>query len=117
MKENMMKENLVIRDGDHFHLHVNGQWHKHQTWDEARWILVLADLDPYKMLASAIRVPKPFDIDYQPVGRHRWWFNGHPVPVACVKYMLRDSGCDKEVIDAILHANKLLYQIKEMQCS
>jgi len=112
-----MKENLVIRDGNRFHLRVNGRWHKDQTWEEAHWILVLANLDPYKMLASAIKVPEPMDIEYKPVGRRRWWLNGNPVPVACVKYKLSEAGCDKEVIDAILHANKLLYQIKEMQCS
>ena len=111
-----MRNNLVIRDGRHFHLRINDQWHKHQTWDEARWILILADLDPYKMLESAIKVPKPFDVEYRPAGRHRWWLNGHPVPLACVKYMLRDSGCDKEVVDAILHANKLIYEVRK-RCS
>jgi hypothetical protein len=70
------------------------------------------------MLASAITVPEPFDIEYRPVGRHRWWFNGHPVGVAVIRYMLRDSGCKKDVIDAILHANKLIYDIeRRMKCS
>ena len=110
-------KDIVIRDGKHFHLRVNGHWHKDQTWEEARLILMSADLDPHKMLASAIKVPEPMDIEYRPLGRHRWWLNGHPVPVACVKYMLGEAGCNKEVIDAILHANKLLYRIKEMQCS
>ena len=112
-----MKQNLVIRDGRHFHLRVNGEWHKHQTWEEARWILILADLDPYKMLESAIKVSEPLDIEYRPLGRHRWWVNGRPVPVAWVRYMLRDSGCDKEVIDVILHANRLIYEVGRRRCS
>ena len=114
-----MKETVVIRDGNHYHLRINDQWHKHQTWDEARWILVQADLDPYKMLASAITVPKPIemDIDYRPIGRHRWWVNGKPVSVAVVKYVLREEGCSKEAIEAILHVNQVLYQIgRRLKC-
>jgi hypothetical protein len=106
-----MKQNLVIRDGTYFHLRIDGQWHKHQTWEEARRLLILADLDPHKMLASAIKVSEPMDIDYRPVGRYRWWLNGRPVPVAWVKYMLREAGCDKEVVDVVLHANKLIYEV------
>jgi len=106
-----MNHTLVIRDNGRFHLRINGQWHKRRTWDEARRLLVLAGLDPHKMLASAIKVSEPMDIDYRPVGRNRWWLNGRPVPIAWVKFMLRESGCDKQVIDVILHANKLIYEV------
>jgi len=108
-----VKENIVIRDGLHFNLRVNDTWHKHQTWDDARWIFIRANLDPYEMFASAITEPEPFEIEYRPKGRHRWWFNEHPVPVKCIKYMLSESGCSKEVVDAIIHAHKLAYEVEQ----
>jgi len=107
------KEDLVLRDGEHFHLRLNGQWHRHQTWNDAWSLLVVAGLDPYKMLTSATNVHKPVDIQYRPAGRHRWWLDGHPVPLKCVRYMLRESGCNTEEIGAIIRANKSLYEIEQ----
>jgi len=109
-----MKENLVIRDGLHFRLRVNGKWHDHQTLREAHCRLSCAGLDSHKMLASAISVPAPFDIEYRPRGRHRWWLNGNPVPVKCVKFMLSEVGCDKEVIEGIIRGHKRAYEIEHM---
>ena len=113
-----MKENLVIRNGQHYDLRINGEWHDHQTSRDAWILLDTADLNADRMLESAITMPAPFSIEYRPSGRHRWWLNGNPAEVKWIRMMLRETGSDKECIDAIVRGHKLAYEVEQMvKCS
>lgn len=108
----MTDKTILIRFGDRYHLRLNGVWHKYRDWAEVRLLCVYAGFDPYTVFASAITLTDPLDVEYNPIGRHKWWVNGRPQPVNIVRGMLREVGCDTAVINAILHAEKLVYRIR-----
>ncbi len=112
-----MNETMLIRFGDRYHLRIKGEWHKYRCWEEVRLLCLHSGYDPWTVLASAITLTDPVELEYRPDGRHKWFVNGRPQPVNIVRGMLREVGCNKEVIDAILHAEKLVYRIRELaQC-
>lgn len=104
----------LIRMGDRYHLRIKGDLYKFLNWGEVQSLCVYAGYDPWTVLASAINLSDdPLDIEYKPVGRHKWWVNGKPHSVKIVRAMLRDTGCSSGVIDTILHGERLHYQIQE----
>jgi hypothetical protein len=111
----MDKTPLVIREADRFHIRLpNGVWHRHRSRQEAWDLLTDANLNGCKLLQSAIEPPKPVEIEYRPNGRHRWYANGVPMQRRYVESLLRDCGCDSQVIATILRAEQLIWQIKEL---
>ena len=115
-----MRENLIIRDKGRFHLRVNDQWHRFRSFGEAKEILWGANLDAYRLLADAITIPEPVFIEYQPNGwgQRSWLVNGKPQSVAVVRYLLGEVGCNREEIAAIIHAEKINWEIGELlRCS
>ncbi len=111
-----MRENLVIREkGNRFNLRIDDTWHNHRSYDEARLILENAGLDPFKMLAEAVREPNFIHLEYRHKGwgRRSWRVNGRPQPVAVVRFLLsEEEGCDEEIIEAVIRAEKLCYRIE-----
>ena len=104
----------LIRMSGRYHLRIKGNLYNFLNWEEVHSTCVYAGYDPYTVLESAINLPDdPLDIEYKPIGRHKWWVNGKPHPVKIVRAMLQDIGCSSEVTCAILHGEKLQYQIQE----
>lgn len=102
----MTSETLVIRSNNLYHVRLNGVTHWGRSYEEAKCILQYAGIDPYPALASAIVLRDPYDIQYEPIGRHKWWIDNKPVAVNIVRFMLAESGCGKRTINAILQALK-----------
>ena len=97
---------LIVRSNNLYHVRLNGVTHWGKSYEEAKCILQYAGIDPYQALASAIILRDPYDIQYEPIGRHKWWIDGKPVPVNVVRLILADVGCGKRTINAILQALK-----------
>lgn len=110
-----MKEPLVIRIADdRYNLRLpDGTWHKSRSREEAAEILFCADLNAYALLQEPMVEHQLVDVEFKPLGRHRWWANGIPMPLRYVKCLLRENGCGKEAIDAIIHGAKLCYHARE----
>lgn len=102
----MTNDTLVIRSNNLYHLRLNGVQHWGKSYEEAKCILQYAGFDPYVALASAIVLRDPYDIQYRPIGKHKWWIDNRPVPVNVVRFMLADIGCGKRTTNAILQAMK-----------
>jgi hypothetical protein len=115
-----VKENLVIREKTgQFTLRVNDVWHRLLTFREAVEVLQGEGLDAHRMLGEAIQMFEPLDIEYKPKGwgRRSWTVNGRPQPLAVVRYLLAEQGCDAEVIAVILHAQKFCYEFQQWMAS
>ena len=109
----MNKDPLVIKiAGDRYHLRLpDGTWHQYRSRQEAAVILFGANLNAYALLQNPIVEPTAVDVQYRPVGKHRWWANGIPMPLRYVKGLLREAGCNKETIGAIIRGEKLHWEI------
>jgi len=107
------KETLVIRvQGDRYNIRLpNGIWHSYRSRTEAAEILFCAGLNAYALLQNPIVEPTAVNVEYGVFGKHKWRANGVPMPLKYVRGMLREAGCNKETISAIVHAEKLHYEI------
>ena len=107
-----MRQNLVVREkAGRFTLRVNDTWHRLRSYQESIDILQNANLNAHRMLCEAITIPDPLYLEYKPKGwgRRSWLVNGRPQPLAVVKYLLSEAGCNREVIDRIILAEKFAY--------
>ncbi len=111
-----MRQNLVIAEkAARFTLRINDSWHRHRSYGEAVAILQNAGLNAHRLLCEAIRIPDPVHLEYQPNGwgRRNWLVNGKPQPVAVVRYVLSEAGCNSEIVAALIHAEKVNWEIQE----
>lgn len=111
-----MTQNLVIREkAGRFSLRVNDTWYFQRSYREAIDILQDASLNAHRMLCEAITIHDPVYLEYKPKGwgRRSWLVNGRPQPIAVVRFLLGEAGCSREVIERIIHAEKLIYQFGE----